>query len=167
MAACAVTKSGHAVVSLACTTAFSVTQVDDWRWWPVGALVGLATCAGWLSPDADQSWLRGVPGGHRGMTHWPGWPILAAAVLLGCPGWVQVLGGYAVAGWASHLVGDVLIGERPMGIPLSPFGGWRVGLGALTPGTWLLRAGTRRESFMAVGFAGLVGWLLLSGRIGL
>jgi hypothetical protein len=34
--------------------------------------------AGWTSPDADQSWLSWVPGGHRGLLHWWGLPVLLA-----------------------------------------------------------------------------------------
>lgn len=157
-------RSGHVIVSLACTSAVSVTHVPDWRWWAPGAAVGVVTAQGWFSPDADQSWLRGLPGGHRGMSHWPGWPVLAAAIMLGAG--VPVLAWYALVGWVSHLVADFLVGEAPMGVPLSPFGGFRVGLGMVTPGTWLLRTGGVVEWVMAVGFAAGLGWLLWTGRIG-
>jgi hypothetical protein len=120
----------------------------------------VVTSQGWFSPDADQSWLRGLPGGHRGMSHWPGWPVLAAVIMLGAG--VPVLAWYALVGWVSHLLADFLVGEAPMGVPLSPFGGWRVGLGGLTPGTWMLRTGGRVERFTAFAVVpGLVGWVLL------
>lgn len=153
-------RPGHVVVDLACAAAYSYLAVQDWRWWVPGAAVSVITCQGWFSPDADQSWLRGLPGGHRGMSHWLGWPVLVAAGLLGA-GVSHPLAWYALVGWVSHLVGDFLVGEAPMGVPLSPFGGWRVGLGALTPGTWLLRTGGVVEKLAAYGFAVGVGWVLL------
>lgn len=153
-------RRGHVVVGVASAVWAAPVITPDWRVWPVGVAVSVVTCQGWFSPDADQSWLRGLPGGHRGMSHWVGWPLLVAGWLLGA-GVAHPLVWFALVGWVSHLVGDFLVGERPMGIPLSPFGGWRVGLGGLTPGTWMLRTGGWVESVMAAGFAAAVGWWLI------
>jgi hypothetical protein len=47
------------------------------------AVIATATPAGWTSPDADQSWLNWLPGGHRGLLHWWGLPALPAYAGLG------------------------------------------------------------------------------------
>ena len=92
--------------------------------WQVGAtaLIATATSAGWASPDADQSWLAWVPGGHRGLTHWWGLPALAGLAVLvlvpqdaAWPLWALLIG------WSSHLLGDFVFGERPPGIPMAPW----------------------------------------------
>lgn len=86
------------------------------------AVIATSSSAGWTSPDADQSWLSWVPGGHRGFTHWWGIPAMGAiATVLYVPPdaawalWALLLG------WSSHLLGDFLFGERPPGIPMAPW----------------------------------------------
>ena len=144
---------------MACSVAWIATVHPEPRWWLPGVAAGVVTCQGYFSPDADQSWLRGVPGGHRGLTHWLGWPVLAAAVLLGVG---HPLAWFAWVGWVSHLLGDLLIGESPMGVPLLPNGRWRIGLGMFTPGHWLLRTGGKVEAFTAFAVVpGVLGWVLL------
>jgi hypothetical protein len=115
----------------------------------IGIALAVLTSAGHTSPDVDQSWLwhradqvlpdellgRGGPMQHRGLMHWWGLPLaaaLAVATLLpSAAGWAV---GAALAGWVSHLVGDLLFGKpdvrssRGPGIPLMPW--WcHVGLG--------------------------------------
>lgn len=92
--------------------------------WQTGAaaVIATASAAGWTSPDADQSWLAWVPGGHRGLTHWWGLPAAAAlATLLFVPPEAAWAVWALLVGWTSHLVGDFLFGERPPGIPLAPW----------------------------------------------
>ena len=152
-------RTGHLACAVACSSAWTVAVCPDWRWGVIGVPLSTLTAAGWFSPDADQSWLRGLPGGHRGCTHWLGWPVLVAAVLWGVG---HPLAWFAWVGWVTHLLGDFLIGEAPMGVPLLPTGRWRIGLGALTPGTSLLRTGTWRETCMAyLVVPGVLGWVLL------
>lgn len=87
-----------------------------------GAVVATATSSGWSSPDADQSWLAWVPGGHRGLTHWWGLPALAAvAVLVFVPPETAWALWALLIGWTSHIVGDFVFGERPPGIPMAPW----------------------------------------------
>ena len=63
-----------ASVSLAVSTSYAQPA-----WQAVAAaVIATASAAGWTSPDADQSWLAWVPGGHRGLTHWWGLPAAAA-----------------------------------------------------------------------------------------
>jgi len=86
------------------------------------AVIATASAAGWTSPDADQSWLRRAPGGHRGLTHWWGIPAMAAvATLVLVPPEVAWALWALLLGWGSHLVGDFVFGERPKGIPMSPW----------------------------------------------
>ena len=118
-------------------------------------LTGLAVAAssGPASPDADQTWLAWLPGGHRGLTHWPGLPAAAAVYLhvTGGPWWAWGL----LLGWTSHLLGDAVYGRT--GVPVVP--GWRVGVrwdcgadsDAETVGRVLLRVA------VAV-LAGVYGW---------
>jgi hypothetical protein len=116
-------------------------------------LLGTLTASGPASPDLDQHrWWRRAdrwtpdewlghhgPMQHRGLTHW--WGLAAAAVL----GWALALlplagtGGRGdlfahgtaalLAGWWSHLVGDLVFGKadvrggRGPGIPLMPWWG--------------------------------------------
>nr|WP_088320311.1 metal-dependent hydrolase [Kineosporia sp. R_H_3] len=113
-----------------------------------GAAFGSATvtAAGRLSPDADQyrGWRladrvtpdellgRGRPMQHRGITHWWAWPAAASAVLVlgDVPergGWVWLLLCSLVAGWWSHLLGDLVFGRadgfsgRGPGVPVLPW----------------------------------------------
>jgi hypothetical protein len=94
--------------------------------WQAGcaALIATATSSGWTSPDADQSWLSWVPGGHRGLTHWWGLPALAALATVAL---VPAEAAWAVwaliLGWSSHLAGDFVFGRRPPGVPTAPWWG--------------------------------------------
>ena len=148
---------GHRVLGAGAGVTYAAATGLPLPLWPVSGALGCATSNGWSSPDADQTWLRWLPGGHRGPTHWVGWPlILAAAVhVLGWPWWVGALN----AGWASHLLGDFLVGERPWGVPCWPLP--RLGLGAVTPGTTWLRTGGGWESFCAWTGASLMVWWVL------
>lgn len=113
-----------ASVSLAVSTAAGAPP-----WQTAGAaVISTATSAGWTSPDADQSWLRWMPGGHRGLSHWWGLPVLAAAATVSLvPADLAWVAWALVLGWSSHLVGDFVFGVRPPGIPLLPWWG-HVGL---------------------------------------
>jgi hypothetical protein len=115
-------------------------------WWvAVGsACLASLTAGGVLSPDVDQfklwraldrwlpdEWLgEGGPLQHRGLSHWWVIPAAAAAYLyvVGGPWWAWML----LAGWASHLVADFVIGQgwggREDGIPFWPWWG-HIGLG--------------------------------------
>ena len=149
-------RPGHIRVGLA-ASAVTSTLLGGTPWhWAVGAGLAVATCQGPTSPDGDQSWLRWL-GPHRGPTHDVLWPLLAAAVMAGsgAPWWAW----YLLAGWVSHLVADCLVGEAPMGVPVLFL--FRIGLGALTPGTWALRTGGKVE--WCVSWAFLLGtvWALI------
>lgn len=86
------------------------------------AVIATASAAGWTSPDADQSWLSWVPGGHRGLTHWWGLPAIGAvATILFVPPEASWAIWALLVGWSSHLVGDFVFGVRPPGIPLAPW----------------------------------------------
>lgn len=86
------------------------------------AVIATASSAGWTSPDADQSWLRWAPGGHRGFTHWWGLPaLLAVGTLVFIPPEAAWAVWALLLGWGSHLVGDFIFGERPAGIPMAPW----------------------------------------------
>jgi membrane-bound metal-dependent hydrolase YbcI (DUF457 family) len=86
------------------------------------AVIATASSAGWTSPDADQSWLRWAPGGHRGLTHWWGLPaLLAVGTLVFIPPEAAWAVWALLLGWGSHLVGDFVFGERPAGIPMAPW----------------------------------------------
>lgn len=149
-------RAGHVRVGLAASAVTSVALGGPPLHWVVGAGLAVATCQGPVSPDADQSWLRWV-GPHRGPTHDVVWPVLVAAVMtLGAPWWAW----YLWAGWVSHLVADFLVGEQPMGVPVC--GVFRVGLGALTPGTWLLRTGGVVEWLVSWSVVCAAGWWLLT-----
>lgn len=88
----------------------------------LGAVIATSSAAGWTSPDADQSWLRWAPGGHRGLTHWWGLPALAAvATLVFVPPEAAWAVWALLIGWTSHLVGDFVFGVRPPGIPMAPW----------------------------------------------
>ncbi len=123
------------------------------------ALIATATSAGWTSPDADQTWLRRMPGGHRGLLHWWGLPaLLAVATLLYIPPdtawaiWALLLG------WSSHLVGDFIFGERPPGIPMAPW--WQyAGLG--------LNSGGVTERILRWAWPVVLGWQVWSYHSGL
>jgi len=122
------------------------------------AAVTVITAGGPLSPDLDQqTWWRmtdrvlpdeglghGGPMRHRGLTHWWGLPAGLAWVLATDP--TRGLAWWAAAGlalgWASHLVGDFVVGAKSLhrgaGIPLAPW--WaHVGCGFECDG-WAERA---------------------------
>lgn len=117
--------------------------------WPAVAAAGavaVVTSAGQLSPDADQfRWWRRIdqvvpdealghagPLQHRGITHWWVFPALLTACWVVQPargGWVWMAAGALLAGWWSHLLGDMVFGRadrwsgRGPGIPLMPWWG--------------------------------------------
>jgi hypothetical protein len=140
--------------------------------WQCLVSAGLASVAGPL-PDVDNhrwwkrmdrvlpdEWLgHGGPLQHRGLTHWWLPPAMAwVAVLHSAPrAWWAFA---ALAGWLSHLVGDLLFGEadryahRGRGVPLGPWF-WHAGLG--------LKSGGAIEAVLVplVALAG-AGWALLT-----
>jgi membrane-bound metal-dependent hydrolase YbcI (DUF457 family) len=135
-----------ASASLAVST---VGAVPGWQ--AAGAaVIATATASGWTSPDADQSWLSWVPGGHRGLTHWWGLPAVAA---LATTALVPADAAWAVwaliLGWSSHLFGDFVFGRRPPGIPFAPWWG-HVGL--------LLNSGGVLEKLLRNAFPLLLLW---------
>ncbi len=159
-------------------------------------VLGTLTAAGVASPDVDQRWgwrladtltpdeLLGGHGPmqHRGITHWWGVALVATAAwltallpLAGDGGRGSLLAhaaGALLAGWWSHLVGDLVFGKadvrtgRGPGIPMMPWWG-HVGLSLdvggrlerLTQaGLWLVVAG------QVLAHVGLLGRLLDAGR---
>jgi membrane-bound metal-dependent hydrolase YbcI (DUF457 family) len=133
--------------------------------WQAVATTGIAAAVAPL-PDVDQrhAWGavddvlpdellgHGGPMRHRGITHWWGVALAAAAAVWVL--WPQWWAWAAVAGWWSHLAGDLLVGAesrcRGAGIPMMPW--WRHrGLGARNGG-WVDRACTL-AAHMAVGLA--------------
>jgi len=114
--------STHRLLAASASLAVSTgLGVPAWQT-AASAVIATATASGWLSPDADQSWLRWAPGGHRGLTHWWGLPGLAAlAVLVLVPADAAWPFWALLVGWSSHLLGDFVFGERPPGIPMAPW----------------------------------------------
>jgi hypothetical protein len=108
----------------AASVSLAVSTIEGAPGWQTAAaaVIATASAAGWTSPDADQSWLSWVPGGHRGLTHWWGLPALAAvATLMFVPPEAAWALWALLLGWTSHLVGDFIFGERPPGIPMAPW----------------------------------------------
>jgi hypothetical protein len=114
--------STHRLFAASVSLAVS-TQAGSPAWQgAAAALIATATSAGWTSPDADQSWLRWAPGGHRGFTHWWGLPaLLAVGTLVFIPEEASWALWALLLGWSSHLVGDFIFGERPAGVPMAPW----------------------------------------------
>jgi hypothetical protein len=87
----------------------------------------------WLDRFLPDEWLGDQgPLRHRGITHWWGLhAALSVALYRAQPEWWW-LGGAVLAGWWSHLAGDLLVGARSWsrgpGIPVFPWWG-HVGLG--------------------------------------
>ena len=140
-----------------------------------GVGIGLAalTSAGATSPAVDQAWLwrrgdrllpdevlgNGGPMQHRGLTHWWGLPLAAAvATYLLLPPAAWWAAGAALAGWVSHLAGDLVFGRpdgaRGPGVPTAPWWG-HVGLGLDVDG-WLERLVVQRVVLPV-----LLGWQTL------
>jgi hypothetical protein len=102
-------------------------DLDNHRWWKR------------LDRVLPDEWLgHGGPLQHRGLTHW--WVLPAAAWMAAVSAAPAAWGVFAaLAGWISHLAGDLLFGEadryghRGPGIPLGPWFGY-VGLGLKSGG---------------------------------
>ncbi|GLY33046.1 metal-dependent hydrolase [Kineosporia sp. NBRC 101731] len=138
-----------ASVSIATSTA---TGAPLWQA-AASAVIGTASAAGWTSPDADQSWLHWVPGGHRGLTHWWGIPaLLSVAVLVFVPPEAAWALWALILGWASHLLADFIFGERPPGIPMAPWWSY-AGLG--------LNSGGGVEKWLRWGLPMFITWQAL------
>lgn len=141
---------------LGAATGLGLGLAAGWPWWQTLVAAGLSsiTSDGATSPDADQfkRWRKldeylpdellgkGGPLQHRGLSHWWGLPVLAAALVwFLVPGGLQWIGWALVAGWASHLAGDLVFGKadrwsgRGPGIPIAPWWG-HVGLGLKSDG---------------------------------
>ena len=128
----------HRVTGALAGASLASASAQPWHMIAMTALVATATSHGWSSPDMDltRPWratiARTGAGEHRyGLSHWWGLPVAAAAAAHTYlpPGgrWVA----YAlIAGWASHLIGDLVFGH----LALYPWGGPRVGLGIDTGG---------------------------------
>jgi LexA-binding, inner membrane-associated putative hydrolase len=112
----------HRLFAASASLAYSTAAgIPGWQA-AAAAVIATATSAGWTSPDADQSWLEWVPGGHRGLTHWWGLPaLLAVATIVFVPPEAAWVLWALLLGWGSHLVGDFIFGERPPGIPMAPW----------------------------------------------
>lgn len=141
-------------------------------WWqvPVVVVIAAGTSYGFASPDVDQApWWhrmnRVLPdewfcdGGfldHRKITHWPGWPLIAGALALAfLPVVAQAPYLALCVAWLSHHLGDFLFGKG--GIPLLPWGAWRVGLELDQDGA--MATGTARSAVPAT--LGVLGWAAL------
>ena len=85
-------------------------DIDNARWWRK------------LDRYVPDEWLGyGGPLAHRGLTHWWGWPALVAWTTWQMPtasAWPVLA---LAVGWASHLLGDLVFGITPPGIPLAPW----------------------------------------------
>jgi LexA-binding, inner membrane-associated putative hydrolase len=123
-------------------------DIDNHRWWKR------------LDRVLPDEWLgHGGPLQHRGLTHWWALPAVAwVAVAQGQPGawWLFAV----LAGWFSHLAGDLLFGEadryahRGAGIAVGPWF-WYVGLG--------LKSGGLSEGVLAPVIAmAATGWAMLT-----
>jgi hypothetical protein len=136
------------------TAGLGVAAWQGWPAWQTGVAVVLssAVAGGRFSPDLDQSWIwrkvdkvapdeslgHGGPMRHRGLTHWWGLPAILVVALPFLPEASRWLMMALLAGWCSHLLGDVVFGKRSRnrgpGIPLAPWW-WHKGLGLDTGGT--------------------------------
>lgn len=154
---CVVKTATHHVLGLAVAVAVAPRIAPGVLNGLVLAVVTVVTAGGALSPDMDQQpWWRmfdravpdevfghGGPLQHRGITHWWGLPASLALVLAVTPahGWAWWACAGVALGWASHLLGDFVVGAgspyRDAGIPLAPW--WaHAGLGAPCGG-WVER----------------------------
>lgn len=132
---------------------------------------------GATSPDMDQKkpWVRfnrWTPAifdpllAHRRLSHWWGLPVLAWFGIHAMPEHLQVPFIAALVGWVSHIVGDAIFGK----IPVSPWGGWYVGVGLETGGfieSGRLRILGRERTVLPFGPVKLamlvgIGWLLFA-----
>lgn len=120
----------------------------------VGAYIAPRFSSGILSPDMDHRWAPGPPAHnydwryHRGFTHRFWFAFLVIAPLFGVLPFLCVLRAgiplefatvtlAPVAGWFSHLFGDMIYGRLKVGIwsfRLRRFWTWNVGLGWETGG---------------------------------
>lgn len=109
----------------------------------IAGLIASAVSHGSFSPDMDQTdWWRSLSrvtqgaagmGQHRhGLSHWWGVPVIAWwYIVTFLPDHTHWAGLALVAGWTSHLLGDLIFGT----LSLSPTGhGPRLGLGLKTDG---------------------------------
>jgi hypothetical protein len=143
----------HRIVAAAAWPAVATAfTVPHWQV-ALGVIPAVAFSAGITSPDVDnaRTWKKldkwipdemlgaGGPLGHRELVHWWGIPALAALFL-----WWKDLGPAefalwaAVVGWGSHDAMDAPFGQggysiRP-GIPVLPWGPWRISLGFKSDG---------------------------------
>jgi hypothetical protein len=140
---------------LGLSAGLAVAAGSGWGWpqAAAGAFLAGVTAAGRLSPDMDQyRWWRrldrwvpdellgaGGPLQHRGLSHWWGLPALACLLPVLLPGPLRWIAWCLVAGWSSHLLGDLAFGKadpfsgRGPGIPVWPWWG-HVGVGLDTGG---------------------------------
>jgi hypothetical protein len=114
-----------------------------------------------MSPDVDHTWawvrirqaLKSKAMNHRELAHWWGLPGLAMGAVSMLPEdgrWPFVM---LIVGWTSHLLGDLLFGIKPRGVPLWPCGP-RVGLGLDTGGfleTGTIRVGGLQRKVLSFG----------------
>ena len=141
----------------------------------VSALCAAITAGGWTSPDVDNQPLakefdslvpdevlgNGGPLGHRRLAH--SWLLPAAAWwawgrnAVGVPTWALCVPEGALYGWVSHLVMDLVFGERgyghPKGVPLFLWWG-HVGFGRPNEGPlalWTSRAAVILSLWWAIG----------------
>lgn len=123
-----------------------LAALSGWPAWQTAAAAGIAAAAaplpdldnrrGWRMVDRvipDEVLGHGGPMRHRGLLHWWALPAAAAVVVWLAWPWPGEWAAWAgLAGWASHLAGDLCVGARSPyrgpGVPLAPWWG-HVGIG--------------------------------------
>lgn len=128
---------GHRVFGALAGASVATLAGQPWPMVAMTSLVATSTSNGPTSPDLDQTalwqrltgWAPTRIRKHRGLTHWPELALLAWLLIDRLPADAHWPAYALLIGWVSHLIGDALFGEIPLGL-----GSVEVGCGLKTGG---------------------------------